>query len=46
VVLLLVDGALFVSLLFSYLYLWIVNPDGWPPDGVQIPPWSGPRSPR
>jgi cytochrome c oxidase subunit I+III len=38
VVLLLVDGALFVSLLFSYLYLWIVNPDGWPPDGVQIPP--------
>jgi cytochrome c oxidase subunit I+III len=37
VVLLLVDGALFVSLLFSYLYLWIVNPDGWPPDGVEIP---------
>ncbi len=37
VILLLVDGALFVSLLFSYLYLWTANPDRWPPEGVQMP---------
>ena len=36
VILLLVDGALFVSLLFSYLYLWTVNLDRWPPVGVQM----------
>jgi cytochrome c oxidase subunit I+III len=42
VILLLVDGALFVSMLFSYLYLWIVNPEGWPPDGVQLPPLNLP----
>jgi cytochrome c oxidase subunit I+III len=44
VVLLLVDGAAFVSLLFSYLYLWMVNPQGWPPDGVQVPPLILPAS--
>jgi cytochrome c oxidase subunit I+III len=38
VVLLLVDGVLFSSLLFSYLYLWIVNLEGWPPEEVRIPP--------
>jgi cytochrome c oxidase subunit I+III len=38
VIFLLVDGALFVSLLFSYLFLWTVNPGSWPPDDVQIPP--------
>src|SRR3546814_9830316 len=30
VVLLLVIGTIFVSLVFSYLYLWTVSPDVWP----------------
>jgi cytochrome c oxidase subunit I+III len=38
VVFLLVDGALFASLLFSYLFLWTVNPGSWPPGDVQVPP--------
>jgi cytochrome c oxidase subunit I+III len=38
VVLLLVDGALFASALFSYLFLWTVNPGSWPPQDVQISP--------
>jgi cytochrome c oxidase subunit I+III len=38
VVFLLVDGALFASLVFSYLFLWTVNPASWPPEDVEIPP--------
>ena len=37
VVLLLVDGALLASLLFSYLFLWTVNLNSWPPDDVALP---------
>ena len=33
VVLLLVAGSLFLSFVFSYLYLWTVYPDSWPPSG-------------
>src|ERR687898_791744 len=28
----------FASMLFSYLFLWTVNPGSWPPQDVQIPP--------
>jgi cytochrome c oxidase subunit I+III len=38
VIFLLVDGALFASMLFSYLFLRTVNPGSWPPQDVQIPP--------
>jgi cytochrome c oxidase subunit I+III len=37
VVFLLIDGALFASLVFSYLFLWTVNPGAWPPEDVQVP---------
>jgi cytochrome c oxidase subunit I+III len=33
VVLLLVAGSLFITLAFSYLYLWSVSPEGWPAAG-------------
>jgi cytochrome c oxidase subunit I+III len=38
VVLLLVDGAIFASLVFSYFYLW--DPNAWPPVGMQLPDLS------
>lgn len=44
VVLLLVDGTLFISMLFSYLFLWTVNLNSWPPDGVGLPPMMGPAA--
>jgi cytochrome c oxidase subunit I+III len=37
VVLMLVDGAIFASLVFSYFYLWTVAPAGWPPSGFDVP---------
>jgi len=43
VILLLVGGALYLSYVFSYLYLWTVSPQAWPPaNGQAIPslPWS------
>jgi cytochrome c oxidase subunit I+III len=33
VVLMLVAGSLYLSYLFSYLYLWTVSPEVWPPHG-------------
>jgi cytochrome c oxidase subunit I+III len=36
IVLLLVGGTLFVTLIFSYLFLWTVNPGAWPPEGVTL----------
>ncbi|MEZ5786044.1 MAG: cbb3-type cytochrome c oxidase subunit I [Xanthobacteraceae bacterium] len=37
VVLIMVGGALFTCLVFSYLFLWLVNPQSWPPAGVSLP---------
>jgi cytochrome c oxidase subunit I+III len=42
VVLLLVGGMLFACLVFSYLFLWISNPGGWPPAKVGLPALSFP----
>jgi cytochrome c oxidase subunit I+III len=41
VILLLVAGTVFACLVSSYFYLWIVNPNAWPPAGVQLaaPAW-------
>jgi cytochrome c oxidase subunit I+III len=35
---LLADVALFASLLFGYIYLWLLNPV-WPPEGIWPAPW-------
>jgi cytochrome c oxidase subunit I+III len=37
VVLMLVDGTVFASLVFSYFYLWTVGGGAWPPAGVELP---------
>ena len=37
IVLILVAGTLFTCLVFSYFYLWTVNPTAWPPNGVTLP---------
>jgi cytochrome c oxidase subunit I+III len=37
VVLLLVGGSLFACLLFSYFFLWLVNPGRWPAPDVVLP---------
>jgi cytochrome c oxidase subunit I+III len=37
IVLVLVDGAIFASLVFSFFYLWTVAPRGWPPPGFEPP---------
>ncbi len=34
-VLLLVDGAIFASFAFSFLYLWTISPE-WPPPGIPL----------
>ncbi|MHB1122501.1 MAG: cytochrome c oxidase subunit I [Ramlibacter sp.] len=40
VVLILVSGSIFASLVFSYLYLWTVSPEVWPPgDALPAPGW-------
>ncbi|MGH8176398.1 MAG: cytochrome c oxidase subunit I [Steroidobacter sp.] len=36
VVLMLVDGSIFVSLVFSFFYLWTIAPQGWPPPGFDL----------
>ena len=41
VVLMLVAGALYLSFLFAYLFLWTVSPDGWP-DVARMPAASWP----
>jgi cytochrome c oxidase subunit I+III len=40
VVLMLVDGTVCASLLFSYFYLWTVTPGAWPPAGHALPALS------
>ncbi|HEX5650949.1 MAG TPA: cbb3-type cytochrome c oxidase subunit I [Steroidobacteraceae bacterium] len=37
VVLLLVEGSVFASLVFSYLFLWTVAPGAWPPAPLPLP---------
>jgi cytochrome c oxidase subunit I+III len=37
IVLILVAGTTFTCLVFSYFYLWTVNPGAWPPAGVVLP---------
>jgi cytochrome c oxidase subunit I+III len=41
-VLMFVAGSLFVSFVFSYLYLWIVSPEVWAPQAEAVPPWEWP----
>ncbi len=41
-VLMFVAGSLFVSFVFSYLYLWIVSPEVWAPLAEPIPSWEWP----
>jgi cytochrome c oxidase subunit I+III len=41
VVLLLVAGSLYLSYVFSYLYLWTVSPQVWPEAGSQLMPTPG-----
>jgi cytochrome c oxidase subunit I+III len=42
IVLLVVCGMIYLCLVFSYLFLWLVNPTAWPPAGVSVPPgWAG-----
>ena len=38
VILLLVAGMLFASLVFAYLYLWTVSPKVWPGSAAALPP--------
>lgn len=37
IVLLVVCGMIFTCLIFSYLFLWLVNPGAWPPTDVTLP---------
>ncbi|WP_114942925.1 cbb3-type cytochrome c oxidase subunit I [Microvirga calopogonii] len=37
IVLMVVAGMVFTCLIFSYLFLWLVNPGAWPPQGVELP---------
>src|SRR3546814_8949309 len=36
-VLIVVIGMIFACMVFSYLYLWSVQPDRWPPAGTTLP---------
>jgi cytochrome c oxidase subunit I+III len=38
IVLILVAGSLYLAYVFSYLYLWTVSPEVWPPNGSPVPP--------
>ena len=42
IVLMVVSGMTFTCLIFSYLFLWVVNPGTWPPAGLTLPGWIGP----
>jgi cytochrome c oxidase subunit I+III len=42
IVLMVVSGMVFTCLIFSYLFLWLVNPGAWLPQGVRIPDWIWP----
>ncbi|WP_262027725.1 cbb3-type cytochrome c oxidase subunit I [Microvirga sp. Mcv34] len=37
IVLMVVTGMVFTCLIFSYLFLWLVNPAAWPPQGTLLP---------
>jgi cytochrome c oxidase subunit I+III len=37
IVLMVVCGMVFTCLIFSYLFLWLVNPGAWPPQGIELP---------
>jgi cytochrome c oxidase subunit I+III len=37
IVLMVVSGMTFACLLFSYFFLWLVNPGHWPPSGISVP---------
>jgi cytochrome c oxidase subunit I+III len=37
IVLMIVSGMVFTCLVFSYLFLWLVNPGAWPPQGMHVP---------
>jgi cytochrome c oxidase subunit I+III len=41
VVLMFVAGSLYLSFVFSYLFLWTVSPEVWPPRGATAPPALG-----
>ncbi|HVF62441.1 MAG TPA: cytochrome c oxidase subunit I [Casimicrobiaceae bacterium] len=41
VVLMIVAGSLYASAVFSYLYLWVVRPVGWPPAETMPAPVQG-----
>jgi cytochrome c oxidase subunit I+III len=42
IILMVVSGMVFTCLIFSYLFLWLVNPGAWPPRGVELPQWIWP----
>jgi cytochrome c oxidase subunit I+III len=42
VVLMIVSGMVFTCLIFSYLFLWLVNPGQWPPQGMSLPGMAWP----
>jgi len=42
IVLVLVSGSIFGSLVFSYLFLWTVSPDVWPTRSDALPGWQWP----
>ncbi|MGH6768175.1 MAG: cytochrome c oxidase subunit I, partial [Xanthobacteraceae bacterium] len=42
VIVLMVAGSLYLSFLFSYLYLWTVSPHVWPQADGDLPPWGWP----
>jgi cytochrome c oxidase subunit I+III len=37
IILMVVSGMTYACLVFSYLFLWLVNPSAWPPAGVLMP---------
>jgi cytochrome c oxidase subunit I+III len=42
IVLMIVSGMTYACLVFSYLFLWLVNPGAWPPEGVPLPRYGWP----
>jgi cytochrome c oxidase subunit I+III len=44
IVLMVVAGMTYACLVFSYLFLWLVNPAAWPPEGVSVPAYGWPAA--
>jgi cytochrome c oxidase subunit I+III len=42
IVLMVVSGMTYACLVFSYLFLWLVNPAAWPPEGASVPSYGWP----